>query len=131
MVTGLPIALWDTGRTATALVRFADPFGHHPWPAKTRIELLAPKAGTVRLPKGEPLDLRFAVRGVVPDRAAVAFRSADGVEFEEVYPLAAGNDPKEPAAARVAARIDADRLPRDFSFRCGRTTPTPAGRTCG
>lgn len=122
-----PLALWDTGRTQTALTRLGDPYGAHPWPAKTRIEIIAPKQLPARVPKGDAFELQFVVRGVVPDRAAVTFRMAGGEEFEEVYPLAKV-DPKSPGAlppgvaangplAVVAARLDSNRLSHDFAFR--------------
>src|SRR5581483_2805511 len=113
----LGAGLWNTDRAATALTRLADPFGTHPWPSKTKIEVLAPQPVPHRLPRGEPLELKFAVRGVIPERAAVEFRLADGREFDEAFPLSAGADPRNPGAAVVAARIDADRLQQDFRFR--------------
>lgn len=113
----LGLGLWNTERAATALVRLADPFGVHPWPSKTRIEVLAPQPVPYRMPRGEPLELKFAVRGVIPERATVEFRLADGRTFDEAYPLSAGADPRNPNAAVVAARIDADRIPHDFRFR--------------
>src|SRR5262249_6973326 len=102
---------------ATALVRLADPFGVHLWPTKTRVEILAPETFPVRIPKGEPFELKFAVRGVIQERATVVFRLTGGDEFEEQYPLAVGNDPKLPGAAVVSARLDPNRLPSPFTFR--------------
>lgn len=113
----VPLILVNSNRAAIALVRLADPFGVHPWPTKTQIELLAPAEFPVRIPKGEPFDLRFAVQGVIPDRATVVIRLGDADEFEEHYPLAAGGDPARPGEAVVAARIDAQRLPDSFAFR--------------
>jgi hypothetical protein len=113
----VPLILVDSGRAATALVRFADPFGVHPWPTKTRIEILAPEQLPVRIPKGEPFELKFAVRGVIKDRATVTFRLGGADEFEEHYPLAVGNDPKHSAAAVVTAKIDPNRLPGPFTFK--------------
>ena len=70
----VPLILVNSSRAGIALVRFADPFGAHPWPTKTRIELLTPIEFPVRVPKGEPFELKFAVRGVIADRATVVFR---------------------------------------------------------
>src|SRR5207253_2023813 len=81
-----PLALWKTDRTATALIRLADPFGKHPWPSKTRIELISPASAPTRMSKGEAFELRFAVRGELPDRASVHFHITGGDEFEEIYP---------------------------------------------
>lgn len=117
VAASVPIILVNSGRATTALVRFADPFGAHPWPTKTRIEILAPAEFPVRFPKGEPFELRFAVQGVIADRATVLIRLGVGDEFEEHYPLAAGGDPARPGEAIVAARIDAQRLPDSFSLR--------------
>ena len=117
VLTAGPLAAWKSDRAGTALVRLADPFGQHPWPPKVRVVVTQPEAFPVRLPKGEPFDLRFTVRGELPDRATVAVRVRGGDEWEEQYPLTA--DPKAaggPAAA-VAARLDPGRLPHDFEVR--------------
>lgn len=114
LVVAGPLAAWKSDRAATALVRLADPFGHHPWPPKTRLTVTAPEAFPVRLPKGDPLDLAFTVAGELPDRATVAVRVHGGEEWEEHYPLTA--DAKTGAAA-VAARLDPSRLPDDFDLR--------------
>jgi hypothetical protein len=113
----VPLGLVDTERANVALARLADPFGEHPWPTKTRVEVLSPEVFPFRMPRGEPFDLKFVVRGVVKERAAVAFRTASGEEFEEQYPLAAGNDPKFPGAAVVTARIEAARILTPFDFK--------------
>src|SRR5262249_35271436 len=97
----LGVGLFNTERAATAITRLADPFGGHPWPSKARIEILTPQAFPHRMPRGEPFDLKFAVRGVIPERATVEFRLADGREFDEAFPLSAGADPKIPNAAVV------------------------------
>lgn len=125
LLVAVPAALVDTARAQTAALRFVDPFGPHPWPARTRIELVAPKPLPARLPKGDVFELQFVVRGVIPDRAAVAFRLQSGEEFEEVYPLAPadpraelppGVSPGGPLAV-VTARFEAARLHQSFDFR--------------
>ena len=116
-VFAIPLALWNTDRAEVALVRFADPFGSHPWPTKTRIEVLSPQAFPARMPKGDTFELQFAVRGVVPDRATVTIRHAGGGEFEESYPLNVGNDTKYPNAAVVVAPFDPARVPVNFNVR--------------
>ncbi|HEX4608438.1 MAG TPA: hypothetical protein VH092_09550 [Urbifossiella sp.] len=127
LLAAVPAALLDTAQAETAALRFADPFGAHPWPAKTRVELVTPKAFPARLPKGDTFELQFVVRGVIPDRAAVAFRLQSGEEFEDVYPLAAA-DPRAPGVvpagvspagplAVVTARLEAARLNQSFEFR--------------
>ncbi|MFO0803687.1 MAG: hypothetical protein U0791_11295 [Gemmataceae bacterium] len=124
----VPVGLWKKDRTLTALTRFADPFGVHPWPSKTRIELLSPQSVPARMPKGEAFELRFAVRGELPDRAAVHFHIAGGKEFEEIYPLApvdfhspASAPPgilaKDGPVAVVTAKFDPSRFTHNFQFR--------------
>ncbi|MBX9626207.1 MAG: hypothetical protein K2X82_20580, partial [Gemmataceae bacterium] len=110
-----PLAAWKPALAAAALVRLVDPFGHHPYPAKTRIDFLSP-AFPIRLPKGEGLDIRFAVTGVIPDRATVAVRVAGGDEWQEDYPLAP-DEGKPAAGAAVTARLDGGRLVNTFAVR--------------
>jgi hypothetical protein len=134
VAAALPFALWNSGRTVVALARFADPFGAHPWPPKTRIEILAPQPLPFRMPRGEPLDVRFAVRGEIPGHAELAVRLDGGSESEKSYPLVEA-DPRTPvpppsgqpvpqpttgSRERVAfatVRIPADEIPRSFTFR--------------
>jgi hypothetical protein len=123
-----PVGLWNTERSGTALIRLADPFGTHPWPAKTRLEILLPQQLPARIPKGEAFELRFTVRGVIPDRASVLFNIQGGEEFEEVYPLAPvdpqnaagippGVDLKKGPVAVVSHRFDPGRFAQNFQFR--------------
>jgi hypothetical protein len=116
VAAAVPLALWNPTRAGTALVRFADPFGAHPWPTKTQIRVLAPQQFPARLSKGEPFELKFAVRGLLAGPAAVRVR-ADGAEFEEQFPLAPGNDPEHPGAAVVTARFDPARVSSSCSVR--------------
>ena len=81
------LGFWNPNRTATALERLTDPFGSHPWPTKTKIEVLLPTKTPARIPKGETFELRFAVGGELPDTAIADFRVSGGEEFQEVYPL--------------------------------------------
>jgi hypothetical protein len=117
VAVAVPLVLVNRDRAATALVRLADPFGVHPWPTKTRIEILAPTNLSIRIPKGEPFELKFVVRGLIKDRATVTFRLHAGDEFEEQYPLVVGNDPNSFSAAVVSTKIDPNRLPNSFTFR--------------
>lgn len=119
LAVALPLMAFNTDRGATAFVRLADPFGAHPWPTKTRIELLAPNAFPARIPKGEAFELKFAVRGVLSGPATVAVRVKDGSEFEEQFPLALNNDAQVPGAAVVTARFDPTRITNTFEVRVG------------
>ena len=115
-VAASTLGLWNTGRTQTALERLADPFGTHPWPAKTQIEILLPQHVPARIPKGESFELKFAVKGLIPDTAAVDFRTSSNEEFEEVYPLAKAEIASDPVVV-VGAKFDSGRLAQNFQFR--------------
>jgi hypothetical protein len=132
VAAAVPLALWNTGRAGVAVVRLADPFGAHPWPAKTRIEILAPQPIPHRMPKGDALEVRFVVRGEIPGHAEVGIRLDNGVEFADTYPLVESDSrtptagqPGTPSAAKsrrereafAAVRIPADQIPRNFQFR--------------
>jgi len=121
IIVAISAGSWDTRRTQTALTRFADPFGNHPWPSKTQIVILSPEELPARLPKGAGFELRFAVRGVIPDRATIALRIGGGPEFDANegagYPLSVGGDPKLPGAAVVVAHFDSSQFSGNFQFR--------------
>jgi hypothetical protein len=115
LVAMIPLVLVNSGRAYTALVRLADPFGLHPWPTKTIVDILIPEKLPTRVPRGEPFLLKFAVRGVIKDRATVEFRLNSGEEFQEQYPLTVTSEAKYTAI--VTTKIDPGRLPESFSFR--------------
>ena len=117
LAVAAPLALWNTTRASTALVRLADPFGKHPWPTKTRIAVLAPAQFPVRIAKGEPFEVKFAVSGVLAGPARVQVRLAGGGDSEELFPLAPSNDPAHPGAAVVTTRFDAGRVSSTFGLR--------------
>ena len=111
----IPLVLVNSNLVFKALIRLADPFGSHPWPTKTRVEILSPEKIPARVPKGDPFVLKFAVRGVIKDRAVVAFRLNSGEEFEEQLPLTGDTDSR--GSAIVTTQLDPGRLPSSFSFR--------------
>ncbi|MDY3560221.1 hypothetical protein R5W23_001446 [Gemmata sp. JC673] len=117
LAVAFPLALFNLDAAGVAAVRLADPFGAHPWPTKTRIELLSPGEFPARIAKGEAFELRFAVRGALNGPATVSVRVRDGGEFEEQFPLAMNNDPKVAGAAVVTVRFDPARVPNTFELR--------------
>ena len=117
LAAALPLALWNTSRAAIALTRLTDPFGAHPWPTKTQIQILAPERFPARVSKGEAFELQFAVRGALTGAATVHVRTDGGGDFEEPFPLALNNDPKYPDAAVVTARFDPVRVSSSFAVR--------------
>jgi hypothetical protein len=112
VVTGLALA--DTGRATLALLRLADPFGNHPWPVQTQIAIRTPAKLPFLIAKGEPFDLVFAVRGVIPQHAAIELRSAGSPPATELVALA-------PAEAQFelvhSFKLDPSRVSRDFDLR--------------
>jgi hypothetical protein len=104
------LILPDVGRAGVAAVRLFDPFGDHPWPPKTRIELTGPP---VLLAKGDPYPVRFVVRGVPPADAVLSVKLVGGQPNEERLPLVRENE----AGAVVTHTLLPDRVTRDFEFR--------------
>ena len=113
-VTVFLIALFPE-RLALAGLRLVDPFGHHPWPAKTALEIVEPTPLPYRMAKGDGLTVRATVSGVVPPLAVLSLRLAGGPVLTEPVPLKR-DDGHAPAVA-VSIPLDASRIPRDFEFR--------------
>lgn len=111
------LGVWKPAHAAFGLVRLADPFGKHPWPTKTLIEITSPneKDFPVRAAIGEPFDLRFTLKGVIPDTATVAVQLDNGNRYDEVVAVEA----VEPSVRRVdaGATFDAHRIPTSFKFQ--------------
>src|SRR5262249_24624108 len=62
--------------------------------------------------RNELFEIRGWVRGVIPDKAVVAFRFDGAREVDQVYEL---ND--EEGQARLMAKLDAARVQKNFSFQ--------------
>lgn len=109
------LAYSNPGAARTALLRIAVPFGGTVTPTHTRIEIISPKPLPHRMARGEPLDIRIGLKGVIPDRVFVAIRLEGGQPSEQSYAVL----PTEgtPNAAELTARIEPTRIPRDFEFR--------------
>ena len=105
-------------RAGLAVVRLVDPFGRHPFPTATVVELKSPLGENLRLARGEPFAVQFAVRGVRPGLAVIETKAAGSDATGEPVPLPARAD-GEPAGAEVVvdAKLDAGRVSHDFSFR--------------
>src|SRR5262249_25779190 len=93
----------------TAAVRLADPFGAHPWPLQTRLDLDAP----TWIARGEPFLLRGDLHGVIPDRVGFTFVLEGAPPAEQ--PLAI--TPAQDGSALVSLRLDANRIPRTFRYQ--------------
>jgi hypothetical protein len=111
------LSLWKPAHAAYGVVRLADPFGEHPWPTKTLIELTAPKAKDfpLRAAIGEPFDLAFTLKGVIPDQATVAVQLENGNRYEEVVPIAAGDEDRR--KVELAVLLESHRVPTSFKFQ--------------
>jgi hypothetical protein len=117
LAVAVPLSLWNSARAATVVARIADPFGAHPWPTKTQIAVLSPEQFPARVAKGEPFEMKFAVRGHLVGPARVQVRVHGGSDSEEAFPLAASSDPKHEGAAVVTVRFDPARVSSSFAVR--------------
>jgi hypothetical protein len=99
----------------TLLMRIVIPFGGTVAPTQTRIEILSPDPLPHRMARGEPLDIRLALRGVIPDRVSVSIQLEGASATEQSYSVIA--DESQPDTADIMVRIEPTRIPRDFQFR--------------
>src|SRR5262245_19926997 len=63
----------------TALARLVDPFGPHPWPSQTRLEMGPHKD---RIGRNDAFEIRGRVFGVIPDEAVIVYRLDGGSNVE-------------------------------------------------
>lgn len=98
-----------------ALTRLAVPFGGTAAPTKTTLVLEAPDAFPHRMARGEPLDVRVQLRGVIPDRVTLSVRLDGGPAIDQSFAVDA--DEASAAAADLTLRVEPTRIPRDFEFR--------------
>jgi hypothetical protein len=107
------IAYPDSAKAA--LTRIAAPFAGTRTPTQTRLDILAPQPLPHRMARGEPLDLRLGLRGVIPDRVSVSVRLEGSPPVEQSYAVPPVEEPA--GATELAVRFEPTRIPRDFQFR--------------
>src|SRR5262245_25642849 len=106
-----PLAALFPAKAAVALTRLANPFGPTQWPPQTTLEVSAPG----RLARGEPLEIRATLRGVIPERAVVSLRLADAIAPVEMpFAVAAAEGSDE---GTMTARLEPSRVPKSLQFR--------------
>lgn len=109
------LGVWRPAHAAAGLVRLADPFGSHPWPTKTRVDVTSPKTSPVRAAIGDPFEVRFTLKGVIPDHATVAVQLDNGVRFEEPIAIEEGEPNRK--SVDLAAVLEPHRIPSSFKFQ--------------
>ncbi|MFO0936420.1 MAG: hypothetical protein U0798_07920 [Gemmataceae bacterium] len=115
-VAALALFVFVSPALATrSFVRFLDPFGSHPWPPKTVIEVNQPGPFPLRMAKGDPLTIRFTVSGVIPELAQLSLRLADTPGVDEPVPLRSDSSIADFFSSNLT--IDASRIPKNFEFR--------------
>jgi hypothetical protein len=105
----------DPTAARTALLRIAVPFGGTAATTQTKIEILSPQPLPHRMARGEPFDIRVALRGVIPERMNVSIRLDGSPSVDQAYAVSPGEG--VPEAAELTVRIEPTRIPRDFQFR--------------
>lgn len=106
---------WKPDHAGHGLVRLADPYGHHPWPTKTTIQITSPKQFPVRAALGDPFDLEFTLKGEIPDSATVSVRLENGNRYEELIAIEPGESGRKAVNLRVS--LEAHRVPTSFQFQ--------------
>jgi hypothetical protein len=109
------VTLVDSQRAVVALLRFIEPYGAHPWPPRTRIEIIEPQVLPTRLARGESWTLVFVVQGLLPEQAEIEIRLATGEQWRESYPLT--TDPVRGNAAPVSVHWPGQRFSQSYQFR--------------
>jgi hypothetical protein len=115
LVVASVLILVDHQRAVVALLRFADPYGAHPWPPRTRIEIVEPQVLPTRLARGESWTMVFVVQGLLPEQAEVEIRLATGEQWLESYPLT--RDPVRKVASPVSVHWHGQRFSQSYQFR--------------
>jgi hypothetical protein len=94
----------------TLAARWADPFGDHNWPARTRIDSLHFPA---TIAAGEPFTLSAEISGAMADEATVKVQIPYAAHSQDTFKLDAIDDEH----AVLKATLDAARLSGDFQFQ--------------
>lgn len=110
VVAGL--GLWQPALAGVAFLRFADPFGNHDWPKKTRIELDEVR---LRIGHNEPFEVGGRAFGVIPPTASVIFKLDTGTPTEYACDITAAEDGK---SGTFHTRLEPGKAKRDeFKFQ--------------
>ncbi len=115
LAVGLYAADRNPEAAELASIRLGDPYGGNAWPAKTTIEVFEPLEQCQRMAKREPFDLRFRVRGLIPDRALVTFQDEGGHAVEQAYSFSRSDQAAGESTQHV--RLESDRVEHSFRYR--------------
>src|SRR6266404_5079401 len=94
----------------TALYRLAHPFGDREWPRQTHLDITAPS----RIARGEVFEVHGRIRGIVPERAHLQFRIANGPPIEQDYEIQRADGSEE---GTLTARLEASLVQHHFRFQ--------------
>jgi hypothetical protein len=121
-MAGLAVALGLAGpplvlapaKSATALRRLALPFAGVEWPLQTFLRIEAPEKWPHRLALGEPLEIRAALHGVLPERAVLSVWFDGTPPSDQTWLVSAAESLDR---GTLAARVEASRISRNFRVR--------------
>jgi len=114
------VAVWlgvfaNPAAARTALTRIVVPFGGAVAPTQTRINILSPQPLPHRMARGEPLDIRIALHGQIPDRVTLSIQFENSASIDQAYSVVPNE--YDTNSAELGMRIEPSRIPRDFQFR--------------
>src|SRR5262245_9222458 len=101
--------------SVAAIKRLALPFGGTAAPTQTRIEILAPRPLPHRMARGEPLDIKLALSGAIPERVSLSIKLDGSLAVDQAYAVPSADGPAD--ATELTVRIEPTRIPRDFQFK--------------
>jgi hypothetical protein len=111
LAVAVTLVLMYPAQAATALGRFANPFGALDWPRKTKLELEDP-AG--RIGRRQPYRVHGRVWGVIPDEAMLELAFDRGqTPLRRVLPIRTDGD----GVGRLEIHLRPDEVLRSFRFR--------------
>jgi hypothetical protein len=111
--TALALSYPDHARHS--VIRLFDPFGVHPWPTKTQVQITEPAEFPVRAAIGDPFDVKFTVSGVIPDAAILTVQLENGNSYDEPWSILVPDDGRR--MVEVTARLEPHRVPKSFRLQ--------------
>lgn len=112
------LALSYPSHAGTFVVRLVDPYGYHPYPPQTTLQVIQPEEFPTLTAKGSVFEIKAELAGVIPDTAQLQLKTRRNDRVVE-EPISLLTDNLDPSTGRlpIAIRLEPARIQEDFAFR--------------
>jgi hypothetical protein len=109
------LIIFVPNKVLIAAERLAFPFHSYQWPTQTQIQIVTPDPVPQRMARGESLELKLAIHGVIPERVMLSLWLEGASPVDQFYSIPRPEEKTD--SVDLTVRIDSTRIPKHFRFR--------------